>query len=374
MKDIIPHIWPTKKLGEVCDIYQPKTITSEQIKKEGPYKVFGANGIIGYYDKYNHEDSEVLVTCRGATCGTVNLSEPKSWVTGNAMVVHPKVNDLAKIFLYYVLKNSDLRCTVTGAAQPQITRISLSQFRIPFPSLKIQHQIVERLDAIKKTQKLNNKQVTLADELFRSLLHKELDSRGKTWELKKIGDIAGVTSSKRIFQSEYITDGIPFYRTKEIVELSQNKPISLELFISEERFDEINKKFGVPQKSDILISAVGTIGVSWIVPDRRKFYFKDGNLLWIKNFNDIDSYYLKLVLDNIFKSISELAAGAAYNALTIIKLKKIKISVPPLKTQREIVQKLQAVQDYKKTLLEQKQKLQELFDSCLNKMMNGEYV
>ncbi len=60
--------WPFVELGEVCEMYQPKTITSKEIQSEGKYKVFGANGIIGYYDKYNHEDSEVLITCRGATC------------------------------------------------------------------------------------------------------------------------------------------------------------------------------------------------------------------------------------------------------------------------------------------------------------------
>ncbi|MBU3924402.1 N-6 DNA methylase, partial [Patescibacteria group bacterium] len=84
--------WPMVELGEICEIYQPKTITSKDIKSAGPYKVFGANGVIGFYDKYNHEESEVLITCRGATCGTINLSEPKSWVTGNTMVVKPKNN------------------------------------------------------------------------------------------------------------------------------------------------------------------------------------------------------------------------------------------------------------------------------------------
>ncbi|MDW7987339.1 MAG: restriction endonuclease subunit S, partial [candidate division WOR-3 bacterium] len=107
--------WPIKKLGEVCKIYQPATITSKEILEKGPYKVYGANGVIGYYDKYNHEESEVLVTCRGSTCGTVNFSEPKSWITGNAMVVHPKDKNLSKRFLYYYLKSAYLLSTITGA-------------------------------------------------------------------------------------------------------------------------------------------------------------------------------------------------------------------------------------------------------------------
>ena len=91
--------WPVVELGEVCKIYQPETITSKEIKSEGPYKVFGANGVIGFYEKYNHENPEVLITCRGATCGTINLSEPKCWITGNAMVVSPLDNRINKIYL-----------------------------------------------------------------------------------------------------------------------------------------------------------------------------------------------------------------------------------------------------------------------------------
>lgn len=138
--------WPFVELGEVCEMYQPKTITSKEIKSEGKYKVFGANGVIGYYDKYNHEDSEVLVTCRGATCGTLNLSEPNSWITGNAMVVKPKDDRLDKQFLLYVLKNSDFKSVISGSAQPQITRTSLSPLKIPLPPIQVQKEIVEQIE------------------------------------------------------------------------------------------------------------------------------------------------------------------------------------------------------------------------------------
>ena len=90
------------KLGGVCDIYQPKTISKKQMIKNGKYPVFGANGIIGKYDKFNHKNSELLITCRGATCGSVNISIPKSWINGNAMVVRSKnKKNLSKDFLRY---------------------------------------------------------------------------------------------------------------------------------------------------------------------------------------------------------------------------------------------------------------------------------
>ncbi|MCY4644778.1 MAG: N-6 DNA methylase, partial [Bacteriovoracales bacterium] len=143
--------WPMIELGEVCKIYQPQTISQKEMKDSGEYIVFGANGPIGRYDRYNHEESEVLVTCRGATCGSVNISEAKSWITGNAMVIKPKEkNKLDKDFLYSLLKVGDLSSTISGSAQPQITRQNLSPFKIPLPPLEAQKEIVAEIEGYQK--------------------------------------------------------------------------------------------------------------------------------------------------------------------------------------------------------------------------------
>jgi type I restriction enzyme M protein len=138
------------KLGDVCEVYQPKTITSKEIKESGLYKVFGANGVIGFYDQYNHEDSEIAITCRGATCGTVNFTEPRSWITGNAMVVKPKDDRLDKRYLFFFLRNTDLSSVITGAAQPQITGTALKPFEIPLPPIDVQKEIVEQIEVKQK--------------------------------------------------------------------------------------------------------------------------------------------------------------------------------------------------------------------------------
>ena len=142
--------FPMVRLGEVCDIYQPKTISRRDFVEDGAFTVFGANGIIGRYDKYNHEDSEVLVTCRGATCGTVNRSVPKSWITGNAMVVTPVSDNISKEFLFQLLRHSDLTQTISGSAQPQITRQGLAPFQIPLPPLEAQGAIVAEIEGHQK--------------------------------------------------------------------------------------------------------------------------------------------------------------------------------------------------------------------------------
>ena len=161
--------WEYKKLGEVCDLYQPKTISSDMLVSDGDYLVYGANGIIGRYNQYNHEASEVLVTCRGATCGTINISAPFSWINGNAMVVHPKNEDLCKNYLVYALRGIDMSDVITGAAQPQITRQTLFSKKLPIPPLSEQQRIVSELDLLSSIIEKKKAQLKEYDQLAQSI-------------------------------------------------------------------------------------------------------------------------------------------------------------------------------------------------------------
>ncbi|HEM5188513.1 TPA: restriction endonuclease subunit S, partial [Streptococcus suis] len=98
----------------------------------------------------------------------------------------------------------------------------------------------------------------------------------------KFSEFATITSSKRVHLSDYVEVGVPFYRSKEIIELANNQGISETLFISEAKYNEIKNKYPVPQIDDILITAVGTIGKIYLVKDVG-FYFKDGNLIWVRD-------------------------------------------------------------------------------------------
>lgn len=155
-----------------------------------------------------------------------------------------------------------------------------------------------------------------------------------------INDICDVGSSKRIYLSEYQDTGIPFYRGKEIIEKDSNKDISNELFISQERYSEIKEKFGVPKVGDILMTAVGTIGVSWYV-DESNFYFKDGNLIWFKNFkeNIVNSRYLYYIFKSkVFsEQIKNISIGSTQKAITIEQVKKIRLNLPEISVQNRIV-------------------------------------
>ena len=165
----------SRSLESVCDIYQPKTIATQAMIPDGRYVVFGANGKIGRYNEYNHADSEVLVTCRGATCGRVNVSEPFSWVTGNAMVVRPKTDELRKDFLEEILRSSvDWSEVITGAAQPQITRASLSPVEVLIPDVRMQEEAVGKMKTLRlhvsKLREMSQAKIANIAALRQSLL------------------------------------------------------------------------------------------------------------------------------------------------------------------------------------------------------------
>ena len=134
-------------LGEIASIYQPETISQFDFKNDGPFNVYGANGIIGKYDKYNHEESEILLSCRG-NCGTINMSMPKSWINGNAMVIHVKTANINKKFMYYYLQNINFKALISGSGVPQITRKPVENIKVKIPFKDKQIFITNIMDCI----------------------------------------------------------------------------------------------------------------------------------------------------------------------------------------------------------------------------------
>ena len=169
------------------------------------------------------------------------------------------------------------------------------------------------------------------------------------WKEMKLSDLADVTSSKRIYYSEYVESGVPFYRSREIIETYNNKEITLDLFISEEKYDEIKEKFGVPQGGDILITSVGTLGIPYQVKSNDKFYFKDGNLIWLRNLVDefvmSDFLYYWITDEHTQSRLKNVSIGSSQKAFTISAIKEVTVQLPPLKTQQKIASILSAFDD-----------------------------
>lgn len=167
--------WKQQSLAELSEMYQPKTISGKDLIAVGNYFVYGANGIIGKYNQYNHSESEIAVACRGASCGSIQMTLPFSWITGNAMVVKPHSNFPYREYLYYYLlaKNPNYLCS--GSAQPQLTRENLTLYSLKVPStteLNAFENYAEKVrKIIIKNQQENIELSTLRDWLLPMLMN-----------------------------------------------------------------------------------------------------------------------------------------------------------------------------------------------------------
>ena len=194
-----------------------------------------------------------------------------------------------------------------------------------------------------------------------------------SWEKIKIGDCCEITSSKRIFFSEYVESGVPFYRSKEIIESANGQEISEPLFISQEKYDEIKRKFGVPQSGDMLLTSVGTIGIPYVVKEDDLFYFKDGNLTWFREFdNRLNSQYLYYwVKSSEGQSVlNNTTIGSSQKALTIASLKGLEIPCPSIGGQKRIIEILAGYDD----LIENNQKQIKLLEEAAQRLYKEWFV
>ncbi|MBI0431834.1 MULTISPECIES: restriction endonuclease subunit S [Pectobacterium] len=159
----------------------------------------------------------------------------------------------------------------------------------------------------------------------------------------RLKERCSIKSSKRIFAREYVDFGIPFWRSKDVIDKSLGVFDNFDLYISKERFGEIADKFGSPRKNDLLISSVGNrAGQPYVVQDEGDFYFKDGNILWVSEFENLDPEFLAYWLksSNGQLTLSSIMIGSAQKALTIDALRNLEVSMPPYSAQLNAVKSL----------------------------------
>ena len=213
-------------------------------------------------------------------------------------------------------------------------------------SLEEQQKIGSFFQQLDNTITLHQRKLDLLKEQKKGYLQKMFPKNGAKvpelrfagfaddWEERKLGEVATLSSSKRIHLSDYVTEGIPFYRGSEISTggITGNQ----ELFISQEKFDEIKEKYGVPSEGDILVTAVGTLGNLWKV-DSRRFYYKDGNLIQISKMQVNSDYLLTYFTGGIGKKrLLDSAAGSNQKALTMVKMREITVDFPSEDEQKKI--------------------------------------
>lgn len=177
-----------------------------------------------------------------------------------------------------------------GSVRGGITWDDICRMKVPVPPLDEQIEIVQSYQAITDRialkKRINDNLEATLNAMFCELYEQLNDN-----DSVSLGTICSLASSKRVFADDYSETGIPFYRGKEITLKQAGQPITEPLYIENEHFASLKEKYGIPMKGDILITAVGTIGNSYLVRD-EEFYFKDGNIIWLKDFKENLNYYV----------------------------------------------------------------------------------
>ena len=325
-----------------------------------------------YPERIEVNDGDVLISW-SASLGVYVWQRGKALLNQHIFkVVFDKLPVNKEYFVFAVEhKLAEMESKTHGATMKHIVKKDFDGTTIPYPPIEKQAEIADHLRRITSLIDRQTEQLLLLDQLVKSRFIELFGDpliEDDRYPRVPLGSLAEVGSSKRIFEKEYVSEGIPFYRTKEIVELSKGNRITTELFITKERYDEIRNEYGVPQKGDLLISAVGTIGVIWIVDGKNDFYFKDGNLLRVSATEKFVPEYLKYLLEALISAYkSEMSSGTAYAALTILALKEMMVYDVPHAEQEQFaafveqtdksklaVQKgLQELEILKKSLMQQ---------------------
>lgn len=163
----------------------------------------------------------------------------------------------------------------------------------------------------------------------------------KTWKWIHWGDVVNIVSARRVHQADWRESGVPFYRAREIAKLAEDGFVNNELFISEELYSEFSKS-GVPQENDLMVSAVGTLGRTYVVKATDRFYYKDASVLCFENFGSINPHFLAYVMksDLMRQQIENNSGGTTVDTLTMVRMVKYLLPLPPRAEQDRIVNAL----------------------------------
>lgn len=163
------------------------------------------------------------------------------------------------------------------------------------------------------------------------------------WKRLTIGDHCTVTSSKRFHISDRSSHGVPFYCSKEIIQMFNGEQVDETDYISEDAYEQIKKRYGIPKEGDLLITTRGTLGIPYLYKRNDRFYFADGNLTWLKDFDDeLSAEYLYYWLQSYTgkKKIEAIAKGTAQKAVPISAIQDLIIEAPNVHHQLEIIDKI----------------------------------
>jgi type I restriction enzyme, S subunit len=376
--------WQTKKLKDIADMTYGKNLPTSRFLDKG-YPVFGANGIIGKYNKYLYETPKLLVSCRGANSGNINISPPESYITNNSIILNLfEEDEIERRFYYYQLSIVNKSKIISGSAQPQVTIANLSELAITEPNdKKIKSTIAQTLDSLFSKIDAGEeglKKVEKQLEAYKQSILKLLFEKENLIAIRDlITDIRYGTSKK----SDYGLGEIPVLRIPNINVM--NRTLDDKDLKTSELSDVEHEKLRL-KEGDILIirsnGSIDLIGRSAVVTQKYINYAFAGYLIRLKvDKTKVLSEYLSLALSTPFVRNQIQQKGKSTSGVNNINSQEIQdLNIPhiPLKEQSKVVEnmkKTESIINYvRKAIIDSKRESKLLRQSILKKAFSGELI
>ena len=283
-----------------------------------------------------------------------------------------KIVELLPDYIYYMFSGMNWENGTNKAVMGKtLNKATLSQIRVRIHSIDEQREIVSALDKLQSIITHRRTQLEKLDELIKARfveMFGDPEFNNYNWDTFKMAELCTVSSSKRVYQSELTNEGVPFLRISDLVNRMDYNTESCDLFISEEKYNDLLDNGLVPKKDDILVTARGTLGRCYIVKDTDRFYFQDGMITWLSGYSEkIVPVYISYLfsMQGIKKQIEEMQAGSTVAYLSIAMTKKLNIMLPPLELQNQFVDFVKQTDKSKVAVQKALDEAQLLFDSLM---------
>ena len=288
-----------------------------------------------------YESDTVLIAMYGATIGATSILNFPA-CTNQACAAFKKSEEILPEYLYFFFRSKKEKFVNdgVGGTQPNISAGYLKKVQIEVRSLDEQSEIINVLDKVNRIIDERTKELAALDDLIKARfveMFGDINVNPLGWDTYNLDECFEIASSKRILKSEWKTEGIPFLRVRDVVQLVTTGKIDNDFFVSEEFYATLKDSDGIPKQGDVLVSATSTLGKCYIVKSGERFYFKDADVLRFRSKKNINPVFFveQMKTQYIEKQIARTLGVTTVAHFTIKAAKTINMRLPDIDLQNQ---------------------------------------
>ena len=338
--------WNSKLVKDVIELRYGKGL-KEGERRNGPYTVYGSNGIIGYHDQYLVEGPGIIIGRKGSV-GTVSFSRENFWpIDTTYYIIFKNTEDYT--FWFYFLKTLNLYQMNTHSAVPGLNRENVYNLRIEIPSYPEQKaisKILSDLDSkIELNQQMNKTLESIAQAIFKhwfidfefpdengqpykssggEMVDSELGEIPKGWEVLTLEDYGTFKNGINYLRDE---SGDTTFFIANVRNIANNR------LLLKTSLDQINvnlnkaKEYFLRDK-DILIARSASPGeVCLVLGDLENVIYSGFSIRYRLN-NPSGYLYIFLIMQKLKKRLSNYSVGTTLQSINQETLKKLMFILP----------------------------------------------